>query len=317
MKQRWLMAAVCAVTVVTAAGCGSDDESSSTTATAAATTAAASATASASSSPPGSTPTATATRIVSRSPTATEMLYAIGAGDLVVAVDQYSDYPAEVLDKPHDLDGLTPNVEAIATFHPDLVVMSSDTGLGDQLRSVGIDSWVGPAAVTFDDIYTQLEQLGAATGHVADAATVVAGMQTDIKAAVDAAADTGAGRTYFHELGPDFYTATSNTFIGTVYALFGLENIADGAQPGNDYPQLSSEFVVQADPDIVFLADSKCCQQDATTVAARPGWDVVAAVKSGAVFPMDDDIASRWSPRIVDYIEAVAAALAKVPAKTG
>jgi len=305
MKHRWLIAAVGALAVV-AAGCGSDSKSSSTTAAAATTPSVA-----------ASTPATVASKIVSLSPTATEMLYAIGAGDQVIAVDQFSNYPEEVLQKPHDLDGNSPNVEAIAKLQPDLVVMQADGGLVDQLKSVGIESWVGPAAVTFDDIYTQIEQLGAATGHVADAAKVVADMQTDIKAAVDAAPKTAAGLTYFHELSPDFYSATSDTFIGTVYDLFGLKNIADDAQPGNSYPQLSSEFIVTADPDLIFLADTKCCQQDATTVAARPGWDALAAVKNGGVIPMDDDIASRWSPRIVDYIEAVSAAVSKLPAKTG
>lgn len=324
MKLRWLSAAVCAVTVLVAAGCGSDDDTAATTAApaatsttaAAATTTAAAATTTAASTP-GSTPAdGVAARIVSLSPTATEMLYAIGAGDQVVAVDQYSNYPAEVQQKPHELDGLNPNVEAIAKFEPDLVVMDADNGLGDQLKSIGVDSWVGPAAVTFDDIYTQLEQLGVATGHVADAAEVVSNMQADIDKAVKAVPATAAGLTYYHELSPDYYSATSNTFIGTVYDLFGLKNIADGAQPGNDYPQLSSEFIVQQDPDLIFLADTVCCQESATTVAARPGWGSIAAVKNGTVIEMNDDIASRWSPRIVDYIEAVSAAVAKVPAGT-
>ncbi len=333
MKHRWLIAAVGATTLVVA-GCGSDSKSASTTAsttasavsTTAAATASASTTAAASttvatspaSTPVGSTP-AVAEKIVSLSPTATEMLYAIGAGDQVIAVDEYSDYPAEVLQKPHDLSGLDPNVEAIAKLQPDLVVVSDDSGgLGDQLKPLGIDIWVGPAAVTFDDIYTQLEQLGAATGHVPEAAKVVAEMQTDIAAAVAAAPDTSAGMTYYHELDPTFYSVTSNTFLGTVYGLFGLKNIADGGPVGNDYPQLSSEFIVSANPDLIFLADTKCCGQDAAAVAARPGWDAITAVKNGTgVIPMDDDIASRWSPRIVDYIQAVSDALAKQPARTG
>src|SRR6478609_673060 len=255
MKHRWLIAAVGALAVV-AAGCGSDSKSSSTTADAATT-----------SSVAASTPATVASKIVSLSPTATEMLYAIGAGDQVIAVDQFSNYPEEVLQKPHDLDGNSPNVEAIAKLQPDLVVMQADGGLVDQLKSVGIESWVGPAAVAFDDIYTQIEQLGAATGHVADAAKVVADMQTDIKAAVDAVPDTATGMTYYHELDDTFYSVTSNTFLGTVYNLFELKNIADGGPAGNDYPQLSSEFIVQQDPDLIFLADTKCCGQDAASVA--------------------------------------------------
>ena len=322
MKHRWLIAAVGATTLVVA-GCGSDSKTATTSASAPATTAASSTSAAASSStaaapttsgaamsttapttaaagstPTGSTPGA-GLKIVSLSPTATEMLYAIGAGDQVVAVDDYSNYPAEVLQKPHDLSGLDPNVEAIAKLQPDLVVVSDDSGgLGEQLKPLGIDIWVGPAAVTFDDIYTQLEQLGAATGHVADAAKVVAEMQTDIKAAVDAVPDTATGMTYYHELDDTFYSVTSNTFLGTVYNLFELKNIADGGPAGNDYPQLSSEFIVQQDPDLIFLADTKCCGQDAASVAARPGWDAITAVKNGTgVIAMDDDIASRWSPR--------------------
>ncbi|MEO5902207.1 MAG: ABC transporter substrate-binding protein, partial [Ilumatobacteraceae bacterium] len=173
-------------------------------------------------------------------------------------------------------------------------------------------------AATFDDVYAQIEQLGAATGHVADAAGVVAKMQIDIAAAVAAAPARTKGLTYYHELDDTYYSVTSHTFLGAVYGLFGLTNIADAGPAGNDYPQLSSEFIVQQDPALIFLADTKCCGQTAQTVAARPGWDAITAVKDGAgVVAMDDDIASRWGPRIVDYITAVSAALTKVPAPTG
>jgi len=246
--------------------------------------------------------------IISLSPTATEMLFAIGAGDQVIAVDDYSNYPAEALEKPHDLSGFEPNVEAIAALEPDLVIMSSDT-IQEQLESLGIAVWVGPAAVTFDDVYTQIEQLGAATGHIAEAAELVLQMQTDIEAAVAAVPAGGEGLTYYHELDPTLYSVTSNSFLGEVYGLFGLVNIADGAQPGNDYPQLNPEFVVEANPDLIFLADTKCCAETPETVSARPGWDAIAAVQNGNVIAMDDDLASRWGPRIVDYIAAVSAAV--------
>ena len=254
--------------------------------------------------------------IISLSPTGTEMLFAIGAGDQVVAVDEYSDFPAEALDKPHDLSGFEPNVEAIAALEPDLVVMS-DSKIQDQLESLGIDVWVGPAAVTIDGVYTQLEQLGAATGHVGEAAELVGQMRIDIEAAVATVAEAPApseALTYYHELDPTLYSLTSTTFAGQVYALFGLTNIADGAQEGNDYPQLNAEYIIEADPALIFLADAKCCGESAEGVAARPGWDRIAAVIHGAVITIDDDIASRWGPRIVDFVEAVAAAIASVTA---
>ncbi|HEX2772278.1 MAG TPA: ABC transporter substrate-binding protein, partial [Micromonosporaceae bacterium] len=123
--------------------------------------------------------------------------------------------------------------------------------------------------------------------------------------------------TYFHELGPELYTATSKTFIGSIYSLAGLENIADPADANGaagGYPQLSQEAIVKANPDFVFLADTKCCKQTPETVKGRPGWAGVTAVRSGQVVPLDDDIASRWGPRIVDLLREIVGAVAKVPA---
>lgn len=313
--QRFTSIAALTALLLTAAACGSDSSSADTTSapetTAAETTA-----------PPSSAPDTTtaatdgtegAQAIVSLSPTATEMLFAIGAGDQVIAVDDQSNYPAEALDKPHDLSGFEPNVEAIAALQPDLVIMQDPT-IQEQLEALGITVWIGSAAASFDDVYTQIEQLGAATGHVAEAAELVAQMQADIDAAVKAAPTTSQGLSYYHELDPTLYSLTSNTFAGQVYALFGLTNIADGAQEGNDYPQLNAEYIVQQNPALIFLADTKCCGESPETVAARPGWDAIDAVAKGNVIALDDDIASRWGPRIVDYVQAVSDALAKVPA---
>ena len=273
----------------------------------------------------GSAPTDTAAmeegevpeRIVSLSPTHTEILFAIGAGDQVVAVDDFSNFPAEALELPNELSGFEPNIEAIAAYEPDLVVLSSD-GAVAQLDELGIATWVGPAASSFDDTYTQIEQLGAETGHVGDAAELVGSMQTRIDEIVANAPETETPLTYFHELSPDLFSVTSDTFIGQQYELLGLENIAGSSADGdgNQYPQLNAEAVIEASPDLIFLADTKCCGETSDSVAARPGWDAIAAVQNGNVIEMDDDIASRWGPRIVDYLEAVAAAVqeAAVPA---
>jgi iron complex transport system substrate-binding protein len=251
--------------------------------------------------------------IISLSPSGTEMLFAIGAGPQVIAIDDQSTYPADALTKEHDLSGFEPNVEAIAKLKPDLVILS-DTKIKDQLTSLGIKVWVGAAAASFDDVYTQIEQLGAATGHVGSAAELVSKMQSEIKAAVASVKAPTAPLSVYHELDNTFYSVTSNTFIGKVYQLFGLKNIADGAQPGNDYPQLNAEYIVKANPDLVVLADGTCCAQTAEVVGARPGWSAIKAVKGKSVIVIDDDIASRWGPRIVDLVQAVAAAVAKVPA---
>jgi iron complex transport system substrate-binding protein len=290
--------------------CGSGDDGSgagdTTTTTPAATTTAT----------PAASTTAAARpeRIVSISPTATEMLFAIGAGEQVVAVDDQSTYPPEA--PRTSLSGFTPNVEAIVGYDPDLVVLSGDAGdVLAGLKAAGVATLVQPAAAVLDDTYAQIEQLGAATGHVGDAAELVARMQSDIDALVAEVAKPATPFTYYHELDDQYYTATSKTFIGNIYGLAGLENIGDAAdKDGSGYPQLSAEYILQQDPDLVFLADTNCCGQNAETVAARPGWDQLAAVKNGGVIPVDDDIASRWGPRVVDFLEIVVDATAKVPA---
>ena len=245
-------------------------------------------------------------RIVSMSPTATEMLFAIGAGSQVVAVDSNSNHPKEA--PKTDLSAYQPNIEAIAGYKPDLVVYSDDPGeLAAGLAKLGIPAMKEPAAKSLDDSYAQLDQLGRATGHPAEAAKVTATMKAEI-AKIVAAGRPERPLTYYHELDKNLYSATSKTFIGQLYTLLGMENIADAAdKDGSGYPQLSAEYVVKADPDLIFLADTKCCAQSAKTVAARDGWDQITAVKSDGVVELDDDVASRWGPRVVDFLQTVAA----------
>ncbi len=251
-------------------------------------------------------------RIVSLSPTATESLFAIGAGPQVVAVDADSSYPREA--PRTKLSGLTPNVEAIASYKPDLVVIAYDPGtLRDALEKLHIRVVQQNAAQTFDDAYGQIQQLGTITGHRPRANRLVASMKERIARVVAAARGRGKGLTVYHELDPTLYSVTSNTFIGRVYTLFGLKNIADAAdKTGSGYPQLSSEYVVSQSPDLIVLADTVCCQQTRATLGSRPGWSSVAAVRSGQVVRLDDSIASRWGPRIVNFVRAVASALARV-----
>lgn len=251
-------------------------------------------------------------RVVSLSATATESLFALGAGDQLVAVDNFSTYPANDLPQ---IDSFAPSIEGISEFEPDLVVLSFDPGgLVDGLEALGIDTLTQPTAASLDDAYAQIEQLGAATGHIAEAAEVVLQIQTDL-ASVVADAPDGTGVTYFHELGAELYSLTSSTFAGEIYGLFGMENIADPADAdGFGYPQLVEEFVIDADPDLIFLADTVCCAQDASTVAARPGWSSLRAVTGGGVVELDDDVASRWGPRLVEFAAAIAGALETVVA---
>ena len=255
-------------------------------------------------------------RIVSLSPTATEDLFAIGAGSQVVAVDKDSNYPSNA--PKTTLDPITPNVEAILKYSPDLVVASEDSnGLAAALKKVGVAVLIEPAANTLNDAYTQIERLGAATGHVSSADSTVTAMKSAIATAVRQAGSKHADLSYYWELDPTYYSATSSTFIGQIIGLFGLKNIADKVDKAADggYPQLSSEYIVQSSPSIVFLADTVCCGASATSVAARPGWSGIVAVKVDDVVSLNDDVASRWGPRLPQLVEAIAAAVEKAPAK--
>ena len=251
------------------------------------------------------------TRIVSLSPTATEMLYAINAGSQVVAVDSLSNYPRRA--PRTSLSGFRPNVEAIAGYRPDLVIGDLDASAVAELRRLRIPVLVYEAPRQFSGTYAQITQIGRATGHRARAAAVVRSMRSRIAASVAAAKRRGSQRlTVFHELTPDLYTATSRTFIGQVYRLLGLRNIADAADAtGTGYPQLSAEYVIARSPDLIVLADSKCCGQTARTVRSRPGWSTIRAVRTGRVVAVDDDVASRWGPRVVLFIRAVSNAITR------
>jgi iron complex transport system substrate-binding protein len=254
-------------------------------------------------------------RIVSLSATSTEMLFAIGAGGQVVAVDSFSTYPP---DAPiTDLSAYEPNVEAISTYDPDVVVVDgTDPELVAGLETVGIEVFEAPAAATLEDTYEQLEQLGELTGHAEEAAELVDDMEADIDALLADLPERDEPLTYFHELDNTLFTVTSSTFIGELYALAGLENVADSADAegqSGGYPQLSAEFLVAADPDLIFLADTKCCEQTAETFATRPGFEGLSAVTGGQVIELDDDIASRWGPRVVDLLAEIVEAVQAVP----
>jgi iron complex transport system substrate-binding protein len=256
--------------------------------------------------------------IVSLSPTATEMLYAIGAGSQIKAVDSYSDYPSNA--PRTQLSGNDPNVEAIAQYKPDLVIMSDEAPSVDrQVEALGIPVLSEPAAANLGQAYAQFDQIGQATGHVAPAKAEVSKIKSQIAHIVASVHKPAHPLTYYYELDQTYYSATSDTFIGGLFRLLGLHSIADsakGAAAAGGYPQLNGEFILKANPDYIVLADTLCCAQSPSTVAARPGWSKMSAVKDGRVLSLNDDIASRWGPRVVVLLSQVAAELKAHQAST-
>jgi len=247
------------------------------------------------------------TRIVSMSATATQMLYAIGAGSQVVAVDKYSTDPSSA--PTTNLTGSEASAESYMTFRPDLVVLAFDTDhkLVAQLGLLHVPALLLAPAKSLEDTYRQFEELGQATGRAAAATQEVASIRQQLDSIVGSVGNRAKGLTYYQEIDNTLYTATAKTFIGALYARLGMVNVADPADKlGSGYPQLSPEYLIKADPDVVFLADSVCCAQTAATFGARPGYSVMKAVRHGHVFPIADPIASEWGPRVVDFLRTVA-----------
>jgi iron complex transport system substrate-binding protein len=310
-------AAVAVATAAALAACSSSSSSSASTASSAAASSAAAAaaqfpvTVTTSSGPV--TIKAKPARIVSLSATATEDLYAVGAGAQVVAVDADSDYPPGA--PVTKLSGLTPNIEAIAKYNPAVVIAAENTGgLVTGLTKLGIPVMIEPAAVTLADAYDQIDQIGQATGHQAQAEQTVTSMKTQIAATVKQAGASHPSLTYYYELSANpYYSAASSTFIGQVVGLFGLKNIADAADKASDggYPELTEEYILKAQPKIIFLADNQTADggQTAAIVSARPGWSAIPAVKDHEVIGLNDDIASRWGPRLPQLVDEIAQAV--------
>jgi iron complex transport system substrate-binding protein len=249
--------------------------------------------------------------IVSLSPTSTEILFAIGAGSQVKAVDSYSNYPKNA--PITKLSAYTPNVEAIAKYKPDLVVVATDNAsFNTQMAALKIPVIYFSAAANLNQAYQEYAVLGRATGNVRGAKAEVARVKAKIAHIVSSTPKAPVGSTYYYELDPTYYSVTSSTFVGQLMGLLGLKSIADsatGVAASGGYPQLSAEFILKANPTYIFLADTICCKASATTVAARAGWSALSAVQNGRIIGLDDDIASRWGPRVTVLLQDAANAI--------
>jgi iron complex transport system substrate-binding protein len=251
-------------------------------------------------------------RIVSLSPSLTELLFAIDAGGQVVAVDQYSDYPAGT--PITDLSGFQPNVEAVGGYEPDLVVVGGDRdGVVGALDALGIPTLLLSSADSLDDVYEQIDVLGAATDNPDAADALADRMRADLDEVAASVPERDEPLRYFYELSDGLHSVTSDTFIGEVLGLAGLTSIADGVDDSaGGFPQLSTEYVLDADPDVVFLAHTDGTGQDPAELAARAGWSELQAVRNDNVIVLDPDISSRWGPRVVELLQAVVDATSEI-----
>jgi iron complex transport system substrate-binding protein len=254
------------------------------------------------------------TKIISLSPSATEILYAIGAGSQILAVDNLSNYPANA--PVSEISAFEPSVEAILAKKPDLVLLSIDSTKAPQIRNalvkLGIPVLMEKAPATLKDVYAENTLLARVTDRQAGAVKLNTSMAKSIKDVLAKAKKSSKIRI-FHELDDTYYSATSNTFIGKVYKSFGVVNIADAAAGADNsgYPQLSAEYLLKSDPQVIFLADAQY-GVTAESVSKRAGWSQISAVKNKKIVELPADVPSRWGPRLVDFYKLIGASLAKV-----
>ncbi len=248
-------------------------------------------------------------RIAALSAGHVESLFAIGAGDQVIAVEQNTDYPPEAAAIEIKLSAFEPSAEAIANVDPDLVILSNDTdGIVGTLDNLGIPVFyddIDTRITTIEGVFESIETLGRATGHVDEAQALVDSLQERVDGVVEGVADIDGGPRVYHELDVTggFFSIGPDSFVGDLYEKLKAENIVQADE--GPYPSLSQEAIIDRNPEVIILADAEFGQTP-EVVSARPGWEAIDAVQNERVYAIDTDIFSRPGPRIVDALEALA-----------
>ncbi len=254
---------------------------------------------------------APAQRVVSLAPSNTEILFAVGAGAQVVGRDEFSDYPADVKNLPSiggSYGGY--NLEAIVALKPDLV-LAAEINTADQVKALadlGLTVYMLPNPVTLDEMYDRLATVAKMTGHDAEAATLVASLKTRVQAVVDnvkRTAENDRPLVYYELDATDAnapFTSGASTFVDTLISMAGGRNL--GNNLGTSWVQISAEKIIELNPTIILLGDA-AYGVTTDSVAKRPGWNVIDAVKNSNIYPMDDNLVSRPGPRLVDGLEAL------------
>ncbi|MEO7909619.1 MAG: cobalamin-binding protein [Roseiflexaceae bacterium] len=254
---------------------------------------------------------ATPEHLISLAPSTTEILFALGLAPKTVAVDDFSDYPAEAKSLPK-IGGLNAayNFEQIVALKPDLIFAAGITApeaikkLEELKLNVVV---VGAEKTSFDSVFADIALVGQATGQVAQATQLTTTLQDQLAALKAKLANAKEKPLVYWELDATDpakpYSVGPGNFVGDMIALAGGTNVF--AQAESPFPQVSAEQVVAANPDLIILSDA-AYGITVASVLKRPGWQVIAAVKQQRVAPIDDNLVSRPGPRLVAGLEATA-----------
>ena len=251
-----------------------------------------------------------AQRIVSLAPSNTEILFAIGAGDQVVGRDEFSDYPAEAASIETVGGSMGQySTEAIVALEPDLVLAAeiNPPELVKQLEDLGLTVYYLKNPTTVEEMYTNLEIVAQLTGYENEANTLIESLKARVAAVDEKIAPISSRPSVFYEIDASDaskpYTYGPGTFGNLLIERAGGFNV--GSELSDPYPQISLEQLILANPSIIVLGDSMWGITP-ESVKQRPGWESIEAVKSGNIFPFDDNLVSRPGPRLVDGLERLA-----------
>ncbi len=242
-------------------------------------------------------------RIVSLAPSATEIVFALGMGDRLVAVDDFSDFPPAAKTLPH-VGGIRTSPDTVVSYSPDLILAITSGDLPAQLDQIGEPLFVfDPNDI--DGVYRDIAAVGTLLDRDAAAQHVIADMRARIDAVAEKAKAAKTRPRVLHEVDStdpsQIFVAGPHNFIDSMITIAGGVNVAAGAPV--KWPKLSPEQIVAGDPQVIVLGDAAYGVTPAS-VAARPGWSGITAVRRGAVYPIDQNIVSRPGPRLVEGFEA-------------
>ena len=252
-------------------------------------------------------------RVVSLAPSNTEILFAVGAGDQVVGVTQYCNYPPETQDREQigGFSAKTISVEKVIALEPDLVLAAGEIHqpVIEALEQLDVPVYsLDPN--TLDEVYTRIELVGRMTGHEEEATQVVEEMKGSVAAVAEQVATISEEdrlTVYWEVFDEPRMTAGPSTFTGQLIELAGGVNIF--ADVTEAYPQISDEVVIGRNPAVIMGPETMGDKLTIETVAQRPGWDQVDAVQSERIYLFDGDMVARAGPRLAQVLEVMAEAL--------
>jgi cobalamin transport system substrate-binding protein len=252
-------------------------------------------------------------RIVSLAPRNTELLFAIGAGDRVVAVTSFCNYPPEARRRERigGFSSESQSLEQIVALKPDLVVADDEfqwpvitelERLGVPIVSLGAESLAG--------LYRELDLLGHLTGHENDAARLTEGMKRRVEQVAATARTIKPEQrvtVLYHVWSEPLMTAGPSSYVGELIAICGgINMVGDAREP---YPYISQEVLLARDPEVILAPSVEAEPMTVERLRTRPGWSNLRAVRNNRIYLIDGDLISRCGPRLVDALEIMARAL--------